>query len=1150
MVRKIPKPFLLLLVLHASILRCLAQTVIPSFLIPDTVCVNAPVTITNTSTNASSFFWNFCVGDIQKVPTGVNLGSFANLAQPVFMDYAYDNGNYYAFVMNHSPGRLVRLDFGNSLLNTPTSVNLGDFGGIIPVANGSEGIQIVFNQGKWYAIIVGGNINQGTSPRVLKVEFGASLGNPNPTATDWGNIGNLAQPIDLHVFQENNRWYGFTVNAENNTITRFDFTGSFNNTPTAINLGNLGGIGYPTGIYAINDNGFWRVFITNCGNNVDPNAAASLTRLDFGSSLLNNPTGINLGNPGNLLKQPRDLTIMRSCGQIFGFAVNGRPGTDNIVRINFNGNLASVPTAVSLGNIGQLSFPHSISKLFRVQDNIYGFITNVSSNTITRIEFSGCSNATIPSFQGANPPAISYNQPGIYNINLTVDDGLPSQSSVCKQITVLPEAHFSFTQNVCQPQELRFSAAGNSRNLSTWDFGDNTTAINSPDAIHVYPSFGSYQVQLTAAGTCSAKKNINISIGPGDVILTRDTLICDGSPKRLRSAASLDFCWSPTTYLDDRSSPNPTTSTPNDITYYLNARVTGSNLISNGDFEQGLNGFTSEYSLAAINTTEGEYTVSNTPVTWNGSLQNCPDHSTGNGNMMLVNGSPSVNVNVWKQTVTVTPNTSYAFSAWIQSLFATNPASLQFSINGQTLGDTINASSQTCKWSAFNASWNSGSNTTAVISIVNKNSLVQGNDFALDDLFFAPVTVQYDSVVIKVDKVKVTANADTMICPRNPVQLSASGANTYSWTPAATLSNANIANPVATPDTTTSYIVTATAASGCTAKDTVQITLFQKPSIGITPDTLVCRNSSTQLQASGGLTYKWSPAAGLDNSDIPNPTAITFATSTYKVRVTDANSCFNEDSVTLSVLPYPQFAVIPEQVICNGSTAQLHATGGDEYSWQPSTSVSDPFSPEPFTKPENSSEYQIHIRENTCGFDTIMIAHVTVRPIPQMIVEKSNDINCNTPTAKLSASGASNYLWTPATGLDSPQSASPEAAIDTTTTYQVTGFNEYGCSSTQSIMVLVGKGGLPRFVVPNAFTPNNDGKNDCFGIKRWGNAKVRQFSVYNRYGQLIFQTGNPAQCWDGTFNGKPQDSGVYPYIIRASTLCGEVTRKGMVTLIR
>jgi hypothetical protein len=242
--------------------------VIASFSSPDTVCMNTPVSVKNASTGASSYYWNFCGANLNTTPTGQNLGNIANsFSKPVFMDYVQYKGRYYDFLVNHDPGRLIRLDFGNSLLNTPITVDLGNFGGIIPEGAGAEGIQIISNEERWYAIIVGGNPAVGSTPRILKIDFGVDITNRTPNATDWGNLGNMLLPLDLHVFKEGINWYGFTVNGENNTITRFNFTNSFNNTPTAINLGNIGNLSYPTGIYAINDNGFWRVFVVNGGDN-------------------------------------------------------------------------------------------------------------------------------------------------------------------------------------------------------------------------------------------------------------------------------------------------------------------------------------------------------------------------------------------------------------------------------------------------------------------------------------------------------------------------------------------------------------------------------------------------------------------------------------------------------------------------------------------------------------------------------------------------------------------------------------------------------------------------------------------------------------------------------------------------------------------
>jgi gliding motility-associated-like protein len=1668
--------------------------VVPTFSTPDTVCVGTPLNITNTTTGATSYYWNFCVADLNTPPTGANLGNIGNnLSTPVFMDYVNVNGNYYGFLINHSPGGLVRLDFGNSLLNTPTSTNLGNFGGILPPASGSEGIQMVQNGGNWYAIIVADATVGGGSPRLIKVDFGTNILNATPTATNWGNIGNMLQPIDLHVFNENNNWYGFTANAVNNTITRFNFGTNFNIPPTGINLGNVGNLNYPTGIYAINDNGNWRVFVTNAGT------PASLTRLDFGSSLLNTPTATNLGNPNNGLYHTRDFTLMKFCGQIIGFAVNGDNSYGEIVKLDFHNDLTSTPTITSLGNIGNVSFPHSLSKLFRVNDNVYSFITNAANNTITRLQFAGCTNASTSSSTLQYPPAVTYNTPGTYNINLTVDDGLATQASLCKQVVVLPAlthaptqnitlcsgdsikigtkvpfavyswntgaatdsivvkaagsywvqtdrygcsnrdsfivataaspmvnlgadtilckpanvlldagnpgatylwqdgsgaqtftatttgkfyvqvtnsngckasdtinisqastqaVNFSYQQNVCNPLAVQFTGTGTNLQNLYWAFGDGNTTTGNLSPAYTYAGYGNYTVRFGyQIGSCkdTITQTVPVTVTKSDIIVTPDTTICFNSNKQLRTRPALSFCWSPATYLDNPNSPNPVTSTPTTITYYFNAQVPGTNLITNGDFSSGSTGITSDYTLANPNTTEGQYFVGANPQAWNGLLATCHDHTTGNGNMMMVNGAPQANKVIWSQTVNVTPNTNYAFSTWLQNLnvnntssnpprlqfsingnvignifqatyascvwdqfysvwnsgtattvtisivnqntvvsgndfalddisfapiavlrdsvtitvdspfvktnndttickngsvqltttgaanigawswlpgtglsnsaisnpvatpggnteyivtgttpngcvakdtvtikidsvladfhykqdvcnplsvqftgdgsstvnpywafgdgntitattspahtyagysiytvkyavqtaggckdtvtklipititkgdmivtpdtticlnatkqlraqpgalsycwtpatylddpasitpvtstpatttyylnaevqgnnlitngdfsngntnfttqysytqynttegqyyvgtnpqlfngsmsacsdhttgtgnmmivngsptaneivwsttvnvtpnsnyaFSTwvealgtrNPAQLSFSINGTVIGATFTPSLPSCTWTQFYETWNSGANTTATISIINRNQVLVGNDFALDDITFTPINIIHDSIVVSVDTPRVITNNDTTICKGTSVQLVATGtgsSNTWLWTPAGGLSNTNTSNPIATPAGNTQYIVTGTNNNGCVGKDTVAITWFADPVIITDHNLIACPNSAVQLMASSGMqTYQWSPAAALNNPAIYNPVVGSATNAVYTVQGKDANSCSYADSVTVSLKTF-QFAASPNDSICEGGSIKLMASGGDTYQWSPAGSLNDATSATPVASPGTNTVYTVHITENTCLHDTTISMEIAIRPVPLITAQKTNDINCTTPTAKLSASGGVSYVWSPVTGLDNATIPNPVAGADTTITYYVTGTNEHGCTGTASITVYASTEGKVTFMVPNAFTPNGDGRNDCFGVKTWGSAVLQEFSIYNRWGQRVFSSTSPSACWDGRFNGQLMDTGTFVYVIRAKTMCGEIKRTGTVVLIR
>lgn len=86
--------------------------------------------------------------------------------------------------------------------------------------------------------------------------------------------------------------------------------------------------------------------------------------------------------------------------------------------------------------------------------------------------------------------------------------------------------------------------------------------------------------------------------------------------------------------------------------------------------------------------------------------------------------------------------------------------------------------------------------------------------------------------------------------------------------------------------------------------------------------------------------------------------------------------------------------------------------------------------------------------------------------------------------------------------------------------------------------------------MPNAFTLNRDGNNDCFGVSKWGNVRIIYFEIFNRWGQLVFSGGSSRLCRDGTLNGIPQSSDNFVYRIKVETICGIIERKVSVVLIR
>lgn len=399
----------------------------------------------------------------------------------------------------------------------------------------------------------------------------------------------------------------------------------------------------------------------------------------------------------------------------------------------------------------------------------------------------------------------------------------------------------------------------------------------------------------------------------------------------------------------------------------------------------------------------------------------------------------------------------------------------------------------------------------------------------------------------------VTIN-DTTVCAGQPVPLQATGGSQYQWNINTYLSNQNIPNPVATPEQPITYIVTGTNPQGCEAKDTVTIGIKAPPAITISNDATICPGTTTQLSATapGAVAYTWWPQQGLNNTAISNPAASPSTPTEYVVLVEGSNGCLSKDSVKVAIHPAPQFALAPvNPVICPGDTLLLTASGGDEYTWSAGNTPIPGNTASLQVYPTTTTSYDILIKENTCQRTATLSVPVIVHSLPATTVTSSNSITCSNGQAVLQATGGRSYQWDAQPGITNLTVANPVVSPLQTTTYYVTITNSNGCAARDSITVAVDfTQQLNQYAMPSAFTPNNDNNNDCFGLKYWGRVTSLQFEVFNRWGERVFHTSNPAQCWNGTYKGVLQPGGGYMYQVKATTTCGTVYRKGIVMLIR
>jgi gliding motility-associated-like protein len=220
------------------------------------------------------------------------------------------------------------------------------------------------------------------------------------------------------------------------------------------------------------------------------------------------------------------------------------------------------------------------------------------------------------------------------------------------------------------------------------------------------------------------------------------------------------------------------------------------------------------------------------------------------------------------------------------------------------------------------------------------------------------------------------------------------------------------------------------------------------------------------------------------------------------------------------------------------------------YLWSPATYLSNATIINPLANPPQTTVFNVLITDNTCGFDSLFTSSLTVLPPPVINAGKSNDIDCAFKSATLFASGGNQYLWSPSTGLSNTAIPNPVATPANTQTYSVLVTDAFGCTNTSSVTVFANKTASLARYMPNAFTPDGNGINDCYGLKNWMYVQKLQFYIFNRYGEQVFGTSNPNTCWNGTYKGKPALAGTYVYVLKAQTNCGEEEQKGSFILIR
>jgi gliding motility-associated-like protein len=307
-------------------------------------------------------------------------------------------------------------------------------------------------------------------------------------------------------------------------------------------------------------------------------------------------------------------------------------------------------------------------------------------------------------------------------------------------------------------------------------------------------------------------------------------------------------------------------------------------------------------------------------------------------------------------------------------------------------------------------------------------------------------------------------------------------------------------------------------------------------------------NSGTATSsASGGTppyTYLW-------NNGQTMAIATGLSAGTYTVTVTDANGCTSVQTVVITQPPAMSSTVssTPAQCGSNNGTATVTVTGGVlpyTYFWSPSGGTSSNATGLP------GGNYTVTVTDANGCTQTVTVS-VTSTGGPTATVSASVTVSPGSSTI-LNASGGGTYLWSPASGLSCITCQNPTASPSATTQYCVIVSDTNNCSDSACLMVYVENpcSGNLNLPVANAFSPNNDGANDRFCLRGWNNC-LKDFIIYiyDRWGEKVFESENPAFCWDGTYKGSPLNTGVFVYYIKAILETDdEVVKRGNISLIR
>jgi hypothetical protein len=409
--------------------------------------------------------------------------------------------------------------------------------------------------------------------------------------------------------------------------------------------------------------------------------------------------------------------------------------------------------------------------------------------------------------------------------------------------------------------------------------------------------------------------------------------------------------------------------------------------------------------------------------------------------------------------------------------------------SGQNLNFTNTSTGATSySWAGPN-----GFNSTQPNPIVPSISPVSAGTYSLTAISAAGCSNLHTLNIIVNPLPTIAVNSAT-ICAGASTILTASGGNTYTWTPAGTLSSANVYNPTAAPTTTTVYSVTGTNASGCISAGpaTSTVTVLALPIVTVVASSsVICVGASSTLTASGAVSYTWSPNTDLNNAIGASAIATPTTSINYTAYGTNANGCMGNSNplpVTVNAVPVITVTATTEASCfgaCNGQVSLNIGGVGGPLSIQPANWTLFGYAATGINMCAGSQSVTV---TGGNGCPTTQTLTITEPPALTVSVTPTSTNFCVGSSANYttSVSGGTptySYNWSPSSDLSNPTSSNPVASPTSTTTYTLNVTDANGCIqsavSTLTVNPLpnIGMGGMITICNGNSTTLNATGAN-------------------------------------------------------------------------